>query len=109
MVKNLLKHKAAGSVLLVLGCHVDISLWTDIVERMLAANLRHHCPSDSPSYISLKSSLRAPHMVQVQLGEVFKCIVYADYPDKWPGLLPMLYSNLNSQVRSLVAGSSIKL
>lgn len=39
-------------------------------------------------------------MVQVQLGEVFKTIVYADYPEKWPTLLQNLFPNLVSQVRS---------
>lgn len=39
-------------------------------------------------------------MVQVQLGEVFKTIVYADYPEKWPGLLQNLFPNLVSQVRT---------
>lgn len=44
---------------------------------------------------------RAPHAVQVQLGEVLKTVVYADYPEKWPGLLQALGQNLVSQVGGL--------
>jgi len=41
---------------------------------------------------------RAPHIVQVQLGECMKNIVLVDFPDKWPSLLPQLTQNLQSQV-----------
>jgi len=37
-------------------------------------------------------------MIQTQLGEVFRTVVYNDYPEKWPGLLPELYTSLTSQV-----------
>ena len=42
--------------------------------------------------------VRAPHMVQSQLGEVFKTIVYADFPEKWPTLPQGIFPNLVSQV-----------
>ena len=41
---------------------------------------------------------RAPHIVQVQLGECMKNIVLVDFPEKWPSLLPQLTQNLQSQV-----------
>lgn len=43
---------------------------------------------------------RSPHQVQVQLGEVFKTVVYADYPTAWPSLLQDLCTCLASQVGS---------
>ncbi|KAG1660790.1 hypothetical protein FOA52_011331 [Chlamydomonas sp. UWO 241] len=45
----------------------------------------------------LETLIRSPHMVQLQLGEVFKLVVYADYPEKWPGLPVALFPNLVSQ------------
>ena len=42
---------------------------------------------------------RAPHIVQVQLGECMKSIVLVDFPEQWPSLLPQLTQNLHSQVR----------
>lgn len=42
---------------------------------------------------------RVPHTIQSQLGEVFRTIVYNDYPEKWPTLLPELCASLASQVR----------
>lgn len=41
---------------------------------------------------------RAPHIVQVQLGECMKNIVLVDFPEKWPSLMPQLTQNLQSQV-----------
>jgi len=45
---------------------------------------------------------RVPHAIQTQLGEVFRTVVYNDYPEKWPGLLPELCTSLASQVRARV-------
>lgn len=42
---------------------------------------------------------RAPPPVRVQLGECVRSITYIDFPDKWPGLLPLLVQNLATQVR----------
>ena len=36
--------------------------------------------------------------MQSQLGEVFKSLVYCDYPDSWPGLLEAVYGHLTSGV-----------
>uniref|UniRef100_A0A7R9YU85 Importin N-terminal domain-containing protein n=1 Tax=Chlamydomonas euryale TaxID=1486919 RepID=A0A7R9YU85_9CHLO len=45
----------------------------------------------------LEALIRSPHMVQLQIGEVFKMVVYADFPEKWPNLLAALWPNLVSQ------------
>jgi hypothetical protein len=34
------------------------------------------------------------------MGEVFKSLVYCDYPEKWPGLLEAVYGHLTSHVRT---------
>lgn len=34
------------------------------------------------------------------MGEVFKSLVYCDYPEQWPGLLEAVYGHLTSQVCS---------
>ncbi|EFJ51590.1 hypothetical protein VOLCADRAFT_79706 [Volvox carteri f. nagariensis] len=47
----------------------------------------------------LEAMIRAPHNIQSQLSEVFKIIVYCDYPEQWPGLLQALYGNLSAQSR----------
>lgn len=49
---------------------------------------------------------RAPHVVQVQLGEVFKTIVYSDYPEKWPGLLQALCTNMVNQVCQILGAAT---
>ena len=56
------------------------------------------CFDCSPSAPPPLISPRAPHIVQSQLSEVAKCIVYCDFPEKWPGVLEAVYNNLNSQV-----------
>jgi hypothetical protein len=38
-------------------------------------------------------------MIQSQMGEVFKSLVYSDFPEAWPGLLEAVYSHLTSHVR----------
>lgn len=50
---------------------------------------------------------RAPHNIQSQLSEVFKIIVYCDYPQQWPGLLEMLYNNLSAQVHGGLGAPSM--
>jgi hypothetical protein len=40
----------------------------------------------------------APPLVQSQLAEVFKTLVYCDYPERWPGLLQEVFGHLTSQV-----------
>ncbi len=74
----------------------------------------HHPPSSHPAVLTgdprstaavappspQTPPLRAPHNIQSQLSEVFKIIVYCDYPGQWPGLLESLYGNLSAQVRA---------
>ena len=43
------------------------------------------------------SLCRAPPIVRVQLGECLKLIAYTDHPELWPGLLPLVVQNLNTQ------------
>lgn len=60
----------------------------------------YQIPADDQQVVRdnlLESLIRAPHVVQVQLGEVFKTIVYSDYPEKWPGLLQALCTNMVNQ------------
>lgn len=38
------------------------------------------------------------------MGEVFKSLVYSDYPESWPGLLEAVYSHLTSQVGGMHGG-----
>ena len=45
-----------------------------------------------------RSMVRAPQAVRTQLGECLKALVHADFPERWPGLLPTLLRNLASQV-----------
>mmetsp|Transcript_35700 Transcript_35700/g.79404 ORF Transcript_35700/g.79404 Transcript_35700/m.79404 type:complete len:941 (+) Transcript_35700:266-3088(+) len=53
----------------------------------------------------MESLIRAPHNIQSQLGEVFKSLVYNDFPDKWPALLPALLANLSSPDQTRVHGA----
>lgn len=46
----------------------------------------------------LEGIVRAPHAVQVQLAECAKYVVYADYPERWPSLLPAIGAHLATQV-----------
>lgn len=57
-------------------------------ERTLLANTRTACAMP----------LRSPPTIRSQLAEVFKTVVVADFPEKWPGLLQPLYNNLVGQV-----------
>jgi hypothetical protein len=47
----------------------------------------------------LEGIVRAPQVVRTQLGECLKDIVHVDFPERWPGLLPIVLQNLGSQVR----------
>jgi hypothetical protein len=42
----------------------------------------------------------APHIIQSQLQEVLGAVVYADFPDAWPGLLDTIMGHLTSNVSS---------
>lgn len=57
----------------------------------------------------VEALIRAPPLIQSQLGEVFKAVVYCDYPEKWPGLLPALQANLASGEEARVHGSLVCL
>ncbi|GFH24941.1 importin N-terminal domain-containing protein, partial [Haematococcus lacustris] len=60
----------------------------------------YRLPEDEKTLVKdniLESLTRAPHAAQVQLGEVFKTIVYNDFPANWPGLQAGLVQNLASQ------------
>ncbi len=46
----------------------------------------------------LEGIVRAPQVVRTQLGECLKSIVHVDFPERWPGLLPIVLQNLSSQV-----------
>ena len=46
----------------------------------------------------LEGIVRAPQVVRTQLGECLKAIVHVDFPESWPGLLPIVLQNLGSQV-----------
>ena len=46
----------------------------------------------------LEGIVRAPPAVRAQLGECAKYVVYSDYPDKWPNLLPSICAALATQV-----------
>ncbi len=49
----------------------------------------------------LEGIVRAPQVVRTQLGECLKSIVHVDFPERWPGLLPIVLQNLSSQVCAL--------
>ncbi|KAI8465003.1 MAG: armadillo-type protein [Monoraphidium minutum] len=57
----------------------------------------------------LEALLRAPPLVQSQMGEVFKSLVYCDYPEAWPGLLEAVYSHLTSGDELRVYGGLMAL
>ena len=57
----------------------------------------------------LEILIRAPHIVQVQLGECFKSIVYNDFPRHWPSLLPSLLGNLGHHEEVRVHGALLAL
>ncbi len=48
----------------------------------------------------LEGITRAPPAVRVQLGECVRSLVYSDYPEQWPALLPQVHAYLTSQVRA---------
>lgn len=53
----------------------------------------------------LEGIVRSPQVVRTQLGECLKAIVHVDFPERWPGLLPIVLQNLASPVRSKPAPS----
>lgn len=57
----------------------------------------------------MEALLRAPPLVQSQLGEVFKSLVYCDYPESWPGLLEAVYGHLTSGDELRVHGGLMAL
>nr|GEX97830.1 importin beta-like SAD2 [Tanacetum cinerariifolium] len=40
---------------------------------------------------------QVPPLLRVQLGECLKTIIHADYPERWPSLLPWVTRNLQTQ------------
>ncbi len=42
-------------------------------------------------------------IVRAQLGECLKSVVYADFPDAWPGILPAVTAQLATQARARAA------
>lgn len=50
----------------------------------------------------LDALVRAPPPVRAQLGECVRAMVYADYPERWPGLGEQVYAHLVSQDQSRV-------
>lgn len=40
----------------------------------------------------------APRIIQTQLQEVLGSVVYADFPEAWPGLLESIMGHLTSNV-----------
>lgn len=53
----------------------------------------------------LEAIVRAPSKIKSQLGECLKSIVYTDFPDKWPDLLPAVLQNLTSQEQPRMHGA----
>lgn len=53
----------------------------------------------------LEGLTRAPHAVHVQLSECVRSLVYSDYPEQWPQLLPQVVAGLSSQVRACLEGA----
>ena len=45
----------------------------------------------------LEGIVRAPPLVHAQLGECLKSIVYADFPERWPGILQAVQQQLATQ------------
>jgi hypothetical protein len=54
----------------------------------------------------LEALMAAPHAVQVQLGDAFKAIAYADYPERWPSLLPAIQGALATAAAAGVGSSA---
>lgn len=53
--------------------------------------------------------IRAPHIVQTQLGEALKTIALCDYPAAWPQLLPTLAAHLSSPDQRTMHGALVCL
>lgn len=50
-----------------------------------------------------------PPLIQSQMSEVFKSLVYCDYPERWPGLLEAVYGHLASGDELRVYGGLVAL
>ncbi|EIE23737.1 ARM repeat-containing protein [Coccomyxa subellipsoidea C-169] len=57
----------------------------------------------------LEGIVRAPQVVRTQLGECLKAIVHVDFPESWPGLLPIVLQNLGSQEQQRLYGALFAL
>ncbi|MEW5303971.1 MAG: hypothetical protein WDW36_006614 [Sanguina aurantia] len=57
----------------------------------------------------LESLIRSPASIRSQLAEVFKTVVVADFPERWPGLLQPLYNNLVGQEHRRMSGALLAL
>ncbi|BDA47636.1 Importin-7 [Coccomyxa sp. Obi] len=57
----------------------------------------------------LEGIVRAPQVVRTQLGECLKSIVHVDFPERWPGLLPIVLQNLSSQEQQRLYGALFAL
>jgi hypothetical protein len=60
--------------------------------------------------VMVEGVTRSPHAVRVQLAECVRKLVYSDYPQHWPELLPQVQQYLVSQAsgwRALRAESEV--
>ena len=48
---------------------------------------------------------RSPSIIQSQLLECLKAILYCDYPEQWPSLLPAIAQHLASPVQDQLASA----
>lgn len=55
--------------------------------------------------VMVEGVTRAPHAVRVQLAECVRSLVYSDYPQHWPDLLPQVQQYLTSQDQARVSGA----
>lgn len=55
------------------------------------------------AWLGLCVPCSAPHIVQSQLQEVLGAVVYADFPEAWPGLLDTIMGHLTSNVSNAAA------
>ncbi|KAK9813831.1 hypothetical protein WJX73_000701 [Symbiochloris irregularis] len=57
----------------------------------------------------LESLIRAPPIIQKQLGECLKDVLHADYPLRWPSLLQSIVQNLTTQEQARIHGGLLAL
>ncbi|GLC37117.1 hypothetical protein PLESTB_000981600 [Pleodorina starrii] len=85
---------------------------SDMHESSQGASQQYIIPGPDKEVVRqniLEAMIRAPHNIQSQLSEVFKIMVYCDYPEQWPGLLEALYGNLSAQDQLRVHGGLLAL